>query len=147
MTKLVLLGNVLVTLYLTGLIWTIQIVHYPLFAKVGAAGWPEYHAAHNAAITAIVMLPMLGELALSFMLMAGRPEPVPIWLAYLGFGLTVVIWIATGALSVPIHAQLARGLDLAVVDRLVLTNWVRTLAWTGRAALLAYALWLCMPGP
>jgi hypothetical protein len=140
MTKLIFVANVLVTLYLTGLIWTIQVVHYPLFAKVGAAGWLDYHGAHNAAITAIVALPMLLELGLSFALIAARPDKLPIWVAYAGFGLALLVWIATAALSVPIHGQLSAGLDLAAVKRLVTTNWVRTLAWTAHSALLGYGL-------
>ena len=36
--KLILLSNVAATLYMVGLIWCIQIVHYPLFAQVGKEG-------------------------------------------------------------------------------------------------------------
>jgi hypothetical protein len=142
MGKTVFIANILVTLYLTGLIWTIQVVHYPLFAKVGAAGWLDYHSAHNAAITAIVALPMLIELGASFALMAARPDKLPIWVAYAGFMLALVVWIATAVLSVPIHGQLSAGLNITVVERLVATNWVRTVAWTVHSALLAYGLLL-----
>jgi hypothetical protein len=142
MGKLVFIGNIVATLYLAGLIWTIQVVHYPLFAKVGSAGWLDYHSAHNAAITAIVALPMLVELGLSFALLAARPDKLPLWIAYVGFGLALLVWISTAALSVPIHGQLSAGLDIAAVERLVATNWVRTLAWTAHSALLAYGLLL-----
>jgi hypothetical protein len=138
--KLLLIANVCVTLYLTGLIWTIQMVHYPLFAKVGADNWQTYHALHTSSITVIVALPMLVELTVSLLLLAIRPAPVPDWLAYAGFGLTLLTWLATMGLSVPIHNQLATTLDAALVDRLVLTNWARTLAWTARSGLMTIAL-------
>lgn len=45
--------------------------------------------------------------------------------------LTAVCWVCTFFLSVPIHAQLAKGAhDPALLQRLVRTNWPRTLAWT-----------------
>jgi hypothetical protein len=136
--KTLFIANLAVTLFLTGLIWTIQVVHYPLFAKVGAAQWRDYHAAHNTAITLLVALPMLIELALSFGLALVRPESVPIWVAYAGLALALLVWAATFALSVPAHDALAGGLDIAAVDRLVLTNWVRTLAWTAHSGLLVW---------
>jgi hypothetical protein len=142
--KFILIANLFVTLYLTGLIWTIQVVHYPLFANVGAANWLDYHARHNGAITLIVALPMLLELGLSVLLIVWRPQPFPIALAYVGAALAGVVWLATAGLSVPIHNELARGLDIAAVDRLVITNWVRTLAWTAHAAVLGVGLARCL---
>jgi len=43
--------NLFSTLYLTGLIWTIQIVHYPLFSLVGKNEFIDYHSAHSARIS------------------------------------------------------------------------------------------------
>jgi hypothetical protein len=139
-SKTLFIVNLIVTLFLTGLIWTIQVVHYPLFAKVGAAQWRDYHAAHNAAITVLVALPMLIELVLSFGLIVLRPEPLPMWVAYAGCVLALIVWAATAALSVPVHSALADRLDTALVNRLVLTNWVRTLAWTAHSVLLVFGL-------
>jgi hypothetical protein len=36
------------------------------------------------------------------------------------------------------HAVLGRGFDDAAHERLVTTNWIRTLAWSARAAILAW---------
>ncbi len=136
---LVLITNLLVTGYLTGLIWTIQHVHYPLFANVGAAEFAAYHAIHNARISDIVLLPMVIELVLSFVLITRRPASAPLWLALLLAALTVLIWLATFLLSVPAHDALgSRGLQPGLVDTLVNTNWPRTIAWTARLLLLGW---------
>jgi hypothetical protein len=37
---------------------------------------------------------------------------------------------------------LAQGFDAAAHDRLVQTNWLRTLGWTARAALAAWMVWV-----
>jgi S-adenosylmethionine:tRNA ribosyltransferase-isomerase len=36
--------------------------------------------------------------------------------------------------SAPLHERLNAHFDQATLDRLVATNWIRTIAWTGRAA-------------
>ena len=50
--------------------------------------------------------------------------------------LLLVVWGSTTFVQVPLHGRLARGLDATALRRLVLTNWIRTAAWTLRAGLL-----------
>ncbi len=46
-------------------------------------------------------------------------------------GLSVLIWLATFILSVPCHRQLQKsGKDLSTINRLVATNWIRTILWS-----------------
>jgi hypothetical protein len=138
----VLLANLAVTLCLVGLIWTIQIVHYPLFAHVGAAEFARYHALHNSLITFLVGPLMLAEVAFTFGWLT-EPGDGPPWLPWVCAALVAVAWLSTALLSVPLHGALgAASADErpALVARLVLTNWPRTLAWTARAALLLFAL-------
>ena len=40
----------------------------------------------------------------------------------------------------PRHNLLAAGFDAAVIDSLVASNWIRTIAWTARAGLAAWFL-------
>lgn len=136
-----LLANLAVTLCLVGLIWTIQVVHYPLFAEVGASDFPRYHALHGARITLLVGPLMLAEVALSFGLLT-EPGELPAWLPWAGAALVAIAWISTAFLSVPLHGALGSASPEqrpSLIARLVLTNWPRTLAWTARAALLLFA--------
>jgi hypothetical protein len=130
-----LLANTAVCFVLVGLIWTIQWVHYPLFARVGAEGWSVYHAEHSARITTLVGPLMVAELLLAAALFLAAP-PERRGVAALAAGLVGVAWGSTMLLSVPIHGRLGDGLDLGQVASLVNTNWVRTAAWTARGALL-----------
>ena len=125
------------TLALVGLIWTIQLVHYPLMARVGA-DFVAYHSAHCARIAWLVA-PLMGLEALtSVMLLAQRPAGVSATWAWVGIGLVALIWIATALLSVPEHSRLQQGFDAAAVERLVRTNWIRTVAWTVRGVLVVW---------
>jgi len=54
---------------------------------------------------------------------------------WVGLGLLVVVWASTFTIQVPLHARLSTGFDENVWRRLVNTNWVRTIAWTGRGVI------------
>lgn len=55
-TPLVLLAHAAATLFMVGLIWFVQVVHYPLFAKVGPDVFVPYAASHGN-LTGLVVGP------------------------------------------------------------------------------------------
>jgi hypothetical protein len=111
-------------------------VHYPLFAAVGASGFAAYHDAHSRLTTLVVGPLMLVEAACAVWIAVERPSSA----AWLGVALLAAVWGTTFFVSVPRHNLLAAGFDAAVVDSLVATNWIRTIAWTARAAVAAWFL-------
>ena len=121
------------TLALVGLIWTIQLVHYPLMARVGA-DFVAYHSAHCARIAWLVA-PLMG-LEADLRCSRSAPGRRVRDLGLVGIGLVALIWIATALLSVLEHSRLQQGFDAAAVERLVRTNWIRTVAWTVRGVLV-----------
>jgi len=121
------------TLYLTGLIWVIQVVHYPLMNRVPAEAFVEFHDQHSRRISSIVVAPMVIELATVIGLLILRPASVPHKLLALSAILVALLWLSTFALQVPLHRKLATGFDPSVHRALVRGNWIRTVAWTLRA--------------
>lgn len=123
--------------FMTGLIWFVQVVHYPLLAKVGGDG-TAYQTAHMTRTTWVVAVPMLAEagtcVALAIMNVG------PSWQRWPATALLAIVWAATFFLLVPAHETLARGFDADVHTRLVSANWIRTVAWTARAALCVAAM-------
>jgi hypothetical protein len=139
-----LLANTGSTLYMTGLIWFVQIVHYPLFAAVGRAEFPAYSRAHQTLTTLVVGPPMLVEALTAGLLIVMRPPAVPAWAAWTGLVLVGIIWISTATMQVPSHARLVGGFDESTGAFLVHSNWIRTAAWSARGALVLWMLWLCL---
>ncbi len=138
-----LLAHAATTLAMTGVIWFVQLVHYPLFALVGADGAVAYSLAHQSRTARLVVPLMLGEAvaaaALPFVVTAAsRP-----W-ALAGLLLLGVVWLSTALLQVPLHRRLAAAADPAAVRRLVRSNWIRTVAWSLRSLV---AIALLVPGP
>jgi hypothetical protein len=139
-TQLLLLANLVLTAFLTGLIWFVQVVHYPIFLKVKEADFALFHKAHTTTTSYVVVAPMLLELGLSgWMLLYSFPG-FPAWLPWLAFGLVLAVWLVTFQVSVPLHNQLEREYSKAAITRLVNTNWLRTFLWTSRLALLVWML-------
>lgn len=130
-----LLVHAATTLFMVGVIWFVQIVHYPLFQRVGKDGFGAYEREHTRRTGWVVAMPMLAELATSIAL-AWRLGGA---LAWSGLFLLMVIWLCTWFRQVPAHRRLEAGFDAATHRRLLRTNRVRTLAWTARG-ILACAL-------
>jgi hypothetical protein len=128
------------TLLLTGLVWFVQVVHYPLFAAVGRVGFAAYEAAHTRLTSYVVAPLMLAEASTAVALVWYRPanlESPELWFAG---GLLLVIWLSTIAWQVPQHQRLAAGFDARAHRTLVRGNWLRTIAWSLRSVTLLGAL-------
>ena len=129
--------NLAASLYMTGVIWFVQLVHYPLFSAVPASSFKQYEQRHQQLTTFVVAPPMLLELGASIALVYLFPTSTVLWITA---ALTLVNWASTMGIQVPLHNKLGSGLDLTIVQDLVQTNWIRTIAWTLRSAILLYNL-------
>lgn len=129
---------------MVGLIWLIQIVHYPLFAKVSPEKFREYADDHQRLITFIVLPLMFVELGTSFLLWTSRPANVTNTAVIAGIVLVLAIWASTFFLQVPQHAKLSLGFDAGAHASLVNSNWIRTIAWSLRGLLTAWMIWEVM---
>jgi len=124
-----LLINFCACLYLTGLIWTIQIVHYPAFYHIGKKSFNQFIKMHTKRMGYIVSAPMLIELISSSYLAMDHKSIF----FYANFAFVIFIWISTAFLSVPKHRILKSGKNKSTIAALVKTNWPRTVLWTCRS--------------
>jgi hypothetical protein len=140
--RLNLLAHVASTVYMVGLIWFVQVVHYPLMGAIGNTEFSAYEQRHMSLTTWVVGPPMLVEAATAVLLFWFRPTGVSIWFVWAGVILLAIIWLSTAFLQVPCHETLSKGIDAAVHRRLVLTNWIRTVAWSLRGLLALWMIWV-----
>ena len=138
-SRLLLLAHLASTAFMTGVIWFVQVVHYPLFASVGGSEFSAYERQHTDSTTWVVGPPMLVEAVTALLLFWFRPAGVSTWLLSLGLALLAVIWMSTAFLQVPCHELLSEQFNATVQQRLVATNWVRTVAWSLRSLVV---LWM-----
>lgn len=131
------------TLAMVGLIWFVQLVHYPLFDLASERRFERFALEHQRRTSLVVVPLMIIEAVTALALLVAPPVGLgrgPLWLGLL---LLALIWVSTALVQVPLHRRLSTGRDACTVRRLVLSNWLRTTAWTGRGwlvlALLAQA--------
>lgn len=134
--EVALLAQLAATWAMVGLIWFVQVVHYPLMATVGPADAVRYATDHQRLTGLVVGPPMLVEGLSTLWLLGSRPAGVSWWLPWAGGIALAVALGSTVALQVPLHERRARGIDHEAGRRLVTTNWVRTAAWSARGGLV-----------
>ena len=147
-TPWLLLAHLGATWAMTGLIWFVQVVHYPLLSRLGEAYFLPYHRAHcerTGLVVGPLMLVELGTAVVLAWLLVTTPGPART-AAWAGLGLLGILWASTALVQIPQHNRLAAlGPDPATLAALVRGNWRRTAAWTLRAVLVAPALtWLAL---
>jgi len=136
--------NIASTWFMVGLIWLIQIVHYPLFRHVGSKEFRTFHENHKILITPVVGFVMIVELLTAGILIFQIPEGIPYWTVIVGIILLGVIWFSTLFLQIPFHNKLSSKFDENVLLILINTNWIRTICWSLRGIIVLIMLEILM---
>lgn len=118
------------TWFMVGLIWIIQVVHYPLFHSVGAGHFVAYEAGHTQRMGIVLAIPAAVEVVTAAMLFTSDPSATTLAAG----ALLAALWLMTLRVQVPLHRRLSRGYDAVVTARLISTNWWRTAGWSLRGA-------------
>lgn len=121
------------TLFMCGICWFVQIVHYPLFSEIAEEDFPKYER-KNFRTAWVVGPAMFLELSSALWLLFLSHNYIflinTIWLGF--------IWLSTAAVQMPLHRKLAKQYKQRNKHLLVQTNWIRTIFWSLRCGLLAY---------
>lgn len=145
--NLVILGivHLVATWFMVGLIWTIHVVHYPLFAFVGTEEYIAFQAEHVDRIGRLLLIPWAveGFCVVALLVYAGRTRSRHLALPVLIGAVAMSVVLAMSAFfSAPAHGDLADGFDATVHADLMRADLVRTLAWTVRGGTAVWVLWL-----
>lgn len=139
--RTVVVGHTLFTLAMFGLMWTVQTVVYPQFRSVPAADFAAYAADHNTRIVTALLLLAPAEVIFAGWLWLDTPGPLNRTLVFFSGALLALAWVSTALYFGPFHGRFQGDYDLAEINKLISTNWVRTALWTARAGLASWFLW------
>ena len=117
---------------MVGVIWVIQLLHYPSFHFINEKKYIEFQHFHMQRISFIVIPVMLIELASALLLSYFFRSSLTIILLAILLG----IWGITFIFFTNMHQKLTNGYDPSIVDRLVQINWSRTALWSLRLIIL-----------
>lgn len=118
-------------IYMCGVIWIIQLHHYPSFKRIAPEKFTQFHSRHTMAMGFVAGPAMVIELISAFWLLTHTADVFSI--THLTF--VALLWVSTFLISVPLHNQLAAAHDVKVIQKLIITNWPRTVLWTAKALL------------
>ena len=122
------------TSLMVGIIWVIQLLHYPTFHFIKESDYVEFQHFHMQRISFIVVPVMIIELLSGFMLVYYIRSNLLI----LCLIILLVIWLITFVFFTKLHQSLLGGYDKIIVDKLVQINWSRTVLWSLRLIILIY---------
>jgi len=128
------------TTFMAGVLWTMQLLNYPLLALVGRDAFIGYESAHNRRFGLVVIPGVLAAAVGGIGLIASRPGHVPLWAPASELALLAAVIVSTAAVQGRQHAALASGFSEQLHARLVGSNWIRVAAWSAAAGI---ALWMC----
>src|ERR1700757_3093422 len=108
---LVLLVQTAAAWYMVGFIWTMQILHYPLFDRVGREAFAAYETEHNRRFGLLVG-PGIVLIALTAIIeLVNRSAAIPLFAVIAQVLLLVVIIVSTVLYQAPQHGKLSSGFD------------------------------------
>ncbi len=132
--------HVCVSLLMTGIIWFVQIIHYPLFKKIPPEAFVAFEEQHTRLTGFLVAPLMLLELFTAMFLVLNPGTFNRGWMGVL-LGALVLIWLSTFFIQMPLHRDLYKRYEGSKIVELVKTNWTRTGLWTLRSMVLLVLLW------
>jgi hypothetical protein len=127
------------TFALFGLIWVIQLLHYPSFNFISEEKSAAFCAFHSKSISKIVAPLMLTELFTAFLILNHVDGfDILIWLNLLT---VLALWLLTFIVFVPLHSHIASTFSTELIQELVQKNWWRTTIWSLRVPLVLALFW------
>ena len=130
--SILLLIHLISTSLMVGIIWVIQVVHYPSFHYIGNSRYISFQKFHMERISYIVIPVMLVESISGFFLIYDELNPILL----ISMVLLLSIWMLTAFFFSSLHQKLVSGYEEETVRKLVKINWIRTALWTLRLVLL-----------
>lgn len=124
-------------LFMAGVVWFVQVVHYPLMRRVNPerfAGFMEEHVRR----TGWVLAPVTAVEALTGLYL--RYE-VASMLLTVNLVLLGTAWASTLFVQLPQYRRLMEGHHAETLAKLIRWNLLRTLAWTAHAATALAIVW------
>ena len=125
------------TSIMVGVIWVIQLVHYPSFKYVNESDYIIFQKYHMSNISYIVFPAMFTELITAMLIFFSGEKSLFFVLSLICLFL---IWVITGVLFTKYHSILKEGKDLKIIEKMTKANWIRALLWTMRLIMILFVI-------
>jgi hypothetical protein len=137
-----LIGNLCASVFMTGIIWFIQFVQYPLLNHVSSFDFGCYYKKFISRIAWIIYPMIIIEIGfaswLSFLPMQSKLQ-LPILITYI---LLAAASLNTFLIQAPLNQKLQVTFDKGILSKILFYNWIRLFSWTMRTLILGWIILL-----
>lgn len=115
--------------FMAGVTWTLQILNYPLLEKINSSTFASYQEAHNKRFGKVMIPGVMISVLSTILLFFNLPDEVSFTIPLVQ---TVILLLITGSAALyaaPAHKKLEKNFDQVPVSSLIMTNWLRLIAW------------------
>ncbi len=121
---------------MTGVAWFVQLVHYPTLAQLTKEQYNQYNELHFRPTTFITFPTMLLELISGAWILLDNPtEGLFPWFV-INLIVILIIWISTMVVQVPLHFKIAKDPTKKSINKLIQSNWLRTVLWSAKLLMI-----------
>ena len=138
--SIVFLIQLVTTLVLVGVIWFVQVIHYPLYRKI-KEGFVQYERSHLRRMACFAGPLMFIEAGTAIMLIPMVSAGMLTSLAIVNLVLLVLIWLSTILFSIGQHQQLSVHFSSKTLRALIGCNSIRLVLWTVKGGVLISMVW------
>lgn len=122
--------------YCAGSMTVLQLQHFALYPKVGQEAFKDYVVANNKAAFLPAIIPALLVFITTAILLLTRPPFMALPTVLISFALNLINLASSFMWQARLHSELAGiGYDEPLIQRLIRTNWIRTIALFAQALL------------
>ena len=130
----ILLFQIVINVYLLGVIIMTQFITYPTFLIIDKNSFNKYHRKYVNIISIIVAPAMILEISSLIVLVYLSKD----FLLVKSLILLLCIWLTTFIIMVPSHNILSRKNDSKEIKKLININWVRTFLWSVKLIVMLF---------
>lgn len=142
----VVIAHTLAVLYTTGFVWTLQLMDYPMVARLRGEASTAYMAAHNGMFWRVLAPGLITAGVTALILVFVRPAGVPLAAPLVVLALLALIIVLSGAVATPDRLKLADAFSAATHSHLLKVSWIRTSAFTVWSGIDAWLIWKTIQG-
>lgn len=106
---------------------TDSFVIYPAWYIVGQEEFVPYHQLIGKKIQLFIVLPLLVMTVFTILMFWHRVNAIPKGLVWIALICTLIPWLSSAFIQIPIQIQLDHGKDIQLLDKLVFTDWLRVI--------------------
>lgn len=121
------------TSIMVGLIWLIQVVHYPSFLFIDIEKYSKFQKFHMSRISYVVIPIMMIELLSGVYLFLFYTFSIYLIIELFILAIT---WILTGLFFSRMHTELVEKFNKNIINKMINLNWFRTCFWSIRLVIL-----------